>query len=329
MQVYQHYSDVSQPADPSVIAIGSFDGLHRGHQLLFDRVRELAKKMNCQAGALTFKPHPAKVLAPKFSPPLLMTHERKIEALKSLGLDFTLAQKFDAAFADLSAEDFVRRVLVEGLRVKAVVVGDDFSFGRKREGLAEDLVDLGIRHGFEVEVVRRLAVEGMIVSSTRIRSFLLQGKVRGAKLLLGRTYLVPGKVVTGRGRGRTIGFPTANLSVQTDILPARGVYVCHFWQAGQKEAWLAVANIGICPTFGPSELSVEVHILDQEVDELAGRQVAVGFLERLRSEHRFDTPQDLCCQIEKDIIMARAAAQKYKAESTIPALDGVSLIVSK
>ncbi len=225
MQVYQHYSDVSQPADPSVIAIGSFDGLHRGHQLLFDRVRELAKKMNCQAGALTFKPHPAKVLAPKFSPPLLMTHERKIEALKSLGLDFTLAQKFDAAFAGLSAEDFVRRVLVEGLRVKAVVVGDDFSFGRKREGLAEDLVDLGKRHGFEVEVVRRLAVEGMIVSSTRIRSFLLQGKVRGAKLLLGRTYLVPGKVVTGRGRGRTIGFPTANLSVQTDILPARGVYV--------------------------------------------------------------------------------------------------------
>ncbi|MBW1807153.1 MAG: bifunctional riboflavin kinase/FAD synthetase [Deltaproteobacteria bacterium] len=328
MKVFEHYSNVPQPADSSVIAIGSFDGLHRGHQLLFERVRKLAKEKNCLAGALTFRPHPAKVLAPKFSPPLLMTHERKIEALESLGLDFTLAQKFDAVFADLSTEDFVRRVLVESLGVKVVVVGDDFSFGRNRQGLAEDLVDLGSQHGFEVEVVRRLAVEGMIVSSTRIRSFLLQGKVRGAKLLLGRTYLVPGQVVTGQGRGRTLGFPTANLAIQTDILPARGVYVCHFWQAGQKEAWLAVTNIGICPTFGPSKLSVEVHILDEKVAELAGQLVVVGFLERLRSEHRFDSPEDLCRQIEKDATQARAAALQYKADSNIHALDGVRLIVS-
>jgi len=244
MKVYEQFKDIPEATTPSVVSIGSFDGFHQGHQLLFKRIKDRAKQKRWQVGVLTFFPHPAKVLAPKYSPPLLMSQERKLRAFEALGFDFVLSQRFTKHFAALSAKDFVRQVL-KSLSAKEVVVGDDFSFGRSREGLAEDLKILGHKQGLEVEVIRRLVVEGMVVSSTRIRAFLLQGKVRGAAVLLGRPYVIAGRVVSGAGRGRKLGYPTVNLQSDAEILPARGVYACYLWHEEQSQGLFGVANVGI------------------------------------------------------------------------------------
>ncbi len=323
MRRYEDFREMKSVRKPCVVAIGSFDGLHRGHQLLFRRVCEDASRMNVEAGVLTFKPHPARVLAPRYAPPLIMPEERKLRALARLGLDFTLQQRFDGGFAALTAEEFSSRVLAGAMDARLVVVGDDFTFGRDRAGHAEDLARHGKRLGFEVQVTRRLAVEGMIVSSTRIRSFLLQGKVKGAALLLGRPYAVTGKVVSGAGRGRQMGFPTVNIKTDCDILPARGVYACHFRPPDSAPARPAATNIGVCPTFGASRLSVEAHVLDGDVGDLTGRRVALGFLERLRPEQRFESPADLQNQIGTDVLQAREVVMAHKATAAIDPFDGI------
>lgn len=324
MKLYEHFEDLPRSPEPCVVTIGSFDGLHRGHQLLIGKVRQQAKEAGLQSAVLTFWPHPAKVLAPLYSPPLLMSPERKVRALESLGLDFTLVQRFDQEFAGLTAEDFSRRVLAEGLSARRVVIGDDFTFGRDRRGMAEDLLELGRQHGYEVEIVRRLSVEGMLVSSTRIRSFLLQGKVRGAALLLGRSYRIEGVVAPGRGRGRKLGFPTANVESDAEILPARGVYVCHLHLEGEPKGRWAVCNVGHNPTFGHQELGLEVHALSPP-GELLEKRVAVGFIQRLRAEVRFESPEALAEQIQKDVDEAIRVKDQQNEGVEINGLDGIVL----
>jgi riboflavin kinase/FMN adenylyltransferase len=324
MKIYEHYEDLPSPGKPCVVTIGSFDGLHRGHQLLIEKVRAHAGPAGHLSAVLTFRPHPAKVLAPRYSPPLLMSPECKVRALGDLGLDFTLVQRFDQSFAALSAEDFSRRVLAEGLSARLVVIGDDFTFGRDRRGMAEDLRDLGRQHGFEVEIVRRLSVEGMLASSTRVRSFLLQGKVRGAAVLLGRPYRIQGEVVRGRGRGRGLGFPTANVKTDAEILPARGVYVCHLHVQGETRGMWAVSNVGNNPTFGHQELGLEVHALSEPGD-LLSRRVAVGFLQRLRAEVRFPSPRALVEQIQKDVNEAVRLKAELKHAVKLDSIDGIVL----
>jgi riboflavin kinase/FMN adenylyltransferase len=324
MKIFEHYEDLPCPGNPCVVTIGSFDGLHRGHQLLIEKVRAHAKKAGLKSAVLTFRPHPAKVLAPRYSPPLLMSPERKERALSALGLDFTLVQRFDEGFAKLSAEDFSKRVLAEGLSARLVVIGDDFTFGRDRKGAAEDLRDLGRQDGFEVEIVRRLSAEGMLVSSTRVRSFLLQGKVGGAAVLLGRPYRIQGEVVRGRGRGRSLGFPTANVKTDAEILPARGVYVCHLHVQGEPRGMWAVCNVGHNPTFGHQELGLEVHALSEPGD-LLSRRVAVGFLQRLRAEVRFPSPRDLTEQIQKDVNEAIRLKEELNHKVELDSIDGIVL----
>jgi riboflavin kinase/FMN adenylyltransferase len=324
MKVYRHFEDLPVPAKPCVVTIGSFDGLHRGHQLLIERTTEKASENGQLSAVMTFEPHPAKILAPRFSPPLLMTHERKLSALSVFSLDFTLSQRFDSEFAELTARDFARVVLAERLSASEVVVGDDFTFGRGRQGMVEDLVELGREFGFRVDVVRRKSVEGILISSTRIRSFLLQGKARAAGMLLGRPYAISGQVVTGKGRGRTIGFPTANVKTDAEILPARGVYVCDFWIEGWTEGRLAVTNVGFSPTFGPGELGVEVHVLDEAGDFLS-KIAMVGFVERLRAERTFASAQLLAEQIHKDIDQARFVGEYLNMGSVLHPLNGRQL----
>jgi riboflavin kinase/FMN adenylyltransferase len=324
MKVYRHYQDLPRPGKPCVVTIGSFDGLHRGHQLLIEKVCFRAGEGGLVPAVLTFEPHPAKVLAPLYSPPLLTTTERKIRALEALGLDFTLVQRFDEGFAGLPAEEFSRRVLAGSLAARCVVIGDDFTFGRDRKGMAEDLRDLGNKHGFEVEIVRRLSVEGMLVSSTSVRSFLLQGKVRGAAVLLGRPYRIEGEVVRGHGRGRDLGFPTANVRTDAEILPARGVYVCHLHVQGETRGMWAVGNVGHNPTFGHQELGLEVHVLSDPGD-LLSRRVAVGFLVRLRAEIRFSSPQELAEQIRRDVDEAIRIKAEQDGEVNLDSLDGIIL----
>lgn len=324
MKVFWHYEDLPRPAEPCVVTIGSFDGLHRGHQLLIEKVRSGARRSGILPAVLTFRPHPAKVLAPGYSPPLLMSPECRVRALEALGLKLALVQRFDQDFAGLSAEDFSRRVLAEGLCARRVVIGDDFTFGRDRRGMAEDLPGLGKLHGFEVEIVRRLSVQGMLVSSTRVRSFLLQGKVQGAAVLLGRPYRIQGEVVRGRGRGRGLGFPTANVETDAEILPARGVYACHLHVQGRARGMWAVCNLGHNPTFGHRELGLEVHALSDPGD-LLSRRVAVGFLRRLRAEVRFPTTRALTEQIQKDVEQAARLKAEMKHPPELDPIDGIVL----
>lgn len=324
MELYREFSRFPPDAAPCAVAIGSFDGLHLGHRLLLDRTRERAAEAGLLSGVLTFEPHPARALAPGLSPPLLMSYDCKIRALDHLGLDRVLNQRFTQAFAGLSPMAFSQKVLAGGLRAAVVVIGDDFSFGHKGQGRPEDLVAHGRQLGFEVEVVRRLAVEGMIASSTRIRSFLLQGRVRAAGLLLGRSYTVAGRVSTGAGRGRKLGFPTANLVTDAELLPARGVYVCHVWRVGWAYGRLAVSSIGTNPTFGPGPQTVEAHVLDLDED-LVDQTLALSFRERLRGEIAFGSAEELVAQIDRDVAKARQLARAYPEQPRLDPASGIDL----
>ena len=321
MEVFKHFRQMN-PRRSAALAIGSFDGLHRGHQLLLERTRERARRHDLQAGVITFRPHPARVLAPRYAPALLMPGPRRLRALSRLGFDWVLEQRFDEQFAALPAERFVVEVLCRACRASRVVVGDDFSFGRDRQGNASLLVELGRRHGFAVEVIERLTVSGMVVSSTRIRSFLLQGRVAGAALLLGRPYTLEGRVVAGEQRGRKLGFPTLNLDTPAEVVPASGVYACYYWPAGRQHGLAAVTNIGTRPTFGGRETRVEIHLPGQQLPDLRGSSGRLGFLERLREEQRFSRADLLVRQIRLDVENALQVTAAHTRWQDLSPLEG-------
>ncbi len=324
MELYSDYKQIPEGSDPCAVAIGSFDGLHLGHKLLIEKTKSFSDKMGLVSCVMTFEPHPARALAPGLSPPLLMSYHRKIRALEQMGIKRVLSQRFTQSFASLTPKNFAQEVLSDALCARVVVIGDDFSFGHRGQGRSEDLHALGRSLGFEVEVVQRLAVQGMIASSTRIRSFLLQGRVRAAALLLGHPYAVAGQVVSGAGRGRKLGIPTANLKTDAELLPARGVYMCHAWKAGWPSGRLAVTNIGTNPTFGGSVQTLETHILDIDEDLLA-QPLAIAFLQRLRGEIVFSSASELVAQIHRDEARARDLASKYPNESKLHDLGGIDL----
>jgi riboflavin kinase/FMN adenylyltransferase len=321
---FENYAQVPKDWPPCVVTIGSFDGLHLGHQHLISRVKEQAKATGQQSALLTFEPHPARVLANELSPPLLFTPERRRRALEGLGLDLLVLQRFDAQFASLGAEEFAREVLQRGLRTRQLVVGDDFTFGQNRRGRAEDLAGLGRELGFQVEVVRRVAVQGITVSSTRVRSFVMQGNVGGATLLLGRPYVLSGVVEKGFARGRKLGFPTANLRTRAELLPAPGVYVSQAWVEGDPASRPAATNVGVSPTFGPGEMRVEIHLLSPPGD-LLGKRLAVAFLEHLRGEQVFGNVKALIAQMHKDIQACREYFEAHPGRTPPHPLDGLDV----
>lgn len=324
MEVFSDYRALPPAPLPRVVTIGSFDGLHRGHQHLVARARALAQRAGGELCVLTFEPHPARALAPELSPPLLMPPRRKLRALCALGADRVLQQAFDKEFAAMEADAFVAEVLRGHLGAGWVVVGDDFTFGRDRAGRTEDLVRLGAAVGLSVEIVPRLAVEGITVSSTAVRSFLLQGNVGGAQLLLGRPYAVEGPVVPGFGRGRKIGFPTLNIATPAELLPAPGVYVCSVWDDPRRPALPAVTNVGTSPTFGPGKLRVESHLVGA-CGDWVGRPVALAFWERLRPEQVFGNVKALIAQIGRDVARARAWFAAHPEPVCLDPRDGIEL----
>ncbi len=328
MEVFSDYRRFPPASTPRVITIGSFDGLHRGHQFLVGRARELARSVGGELCVLTFEPHPARALAPDLSPPLLMPPQRKVRALYALGADRVLQQSFDKDFAALEAAAFVSTVLREHLGAGWVVVGDDFTFGRDRAGRTEDLARLGAQAGLSVEIVPRLAVEGITVSSTAVRSFLLQGNAGGAQLLLGRPYAIEGPVVRGFGRGRKIGFPTLNIATSDELLPAPGVYVCSVWDDPRHPALPAVTNVGTSPTFGPGKLRVEAHLIGASGDWV-DRPVALAFWERLRPEQVFGNVKALIAQIGRDVERARAWFAEHPEPVSLDPRDGIELTPSQ
>lgn len=292
------------PSGPTHIAIGTFDGVHRGHQALLRGAVAAARVQGGLALALTFHPHPSTVLAPHRTPPLLTSLEDRLALFRWLGLDRVLVMPFDRPLASMEASTFARDILVARLGARTVFVGYNFRFGRGASGTAADLERWGAAWGMEVHVVPPVRTEGVVVSSSWIRERLSAGDVGLAASGLGRLYSVLGSVQRGEGRGAAIGFPTANLAVPPAMaLPAGGVYAA--WVAWKGRLWPAVANLGHRPTFGGGPLRLEVHVLGLDED-LYGQSLRVGFVHRLRSEQRFEGVQQLVQQIRRDVEAARS-----------------------
>ena len=296
------------------VTIGSFDGVHRGHQaLLRDFIAE-ARQHHAPAVVVTFYPHPAEVLGNRRSPFYLSPPEEKAERIAALGADVLVTHPFNRQIAQRSAREFMEALRAH-LGLRRLWVGYDFALGRNREGDIPALKRLGEAMGYTVHVVQAYRLHGEVVSSTRIRQALAAGEVDRAAAMLGRHYAVPGKVVRGEGRGRQLGFPTANLAVWPKrMMPAAGVYAC-FAEVG-GEAYPAVVNIGVRPTFEnqPVAPRLEAHLLRFSGD-LYGQEIVVTFLARLREERRFPSPEALVEQIRRDIAAAEAVFAAPPAEA--------------
>lgn len=284
----------------AAVCLGNFDGVHLGHVALFTRAQRLGT-----LAALTFLPHPGKVLQPELAPRLITLQARKLELLDEAGLQQVIVQPFDLAFSRTPAPEF-ERMLFEALKVKAAVVGSDFTYGQKRSGTVQTLQAAAERFAAQVAVVSPVTVDGVVVSSSRVREYVLEGRVAAAHRLLGRFFDLDGTVVPGQGRGRTIGFPTANIDTQNELRPAAGVYAVRARVIGEELWHGGAANIGVKPTFGGSEVTIEAHLFDFSGD-LYGKRLRVQFIDRLRPEQRFASVAELSGQIARDVDHAREA----------------------
>lgn len=288
----------------SAVTIGFFDGVHRGHQAVIRRIVEVARERTLRPVVVTFDRHPLQTLSPGKVPPLLTTLKRKASYIEELGVDLLFVLEFTDDVSRWSPEEFVDRVLVQGLGTRHISIGTNFTFGHKAAGNFQVLADLGAANDFTVEPIGIFKVDGRPVSSTSIREALAEGDLDWPERALGRRYLVEGHVVPGAGRGRGLGWPTANLRTPDGILlPGRGVYACLASLDGATYA--AAVNIGINPTFGGEPMHLEAHLLDFDED-LLGRVLAVVFWQRLRDERRFDSPEELSSQIRQDVERTRA-----------------------
>ena len=294
-----HFPDDVRPVWLShpVLALGNFDGLHRGHQKIIERVKRGAAEHGGTPMAMTFDPHPPRVVRPDKAPPLLMTKTQRLEALHQAGIRCVAVVRFTRELSEWDPETFVRTVLVDWLRVSEVWVGANFLFGHERSGNFSLLRMLGQRYGFRADKIDPVRYKDFVVSSTRVRRLVGEGRVDEAGALLGHSFFIDGRVVEGRRRGRELGFPTANLSTENELLPPHGVYATTMTIDGVVHPGLT--NIGLRPTFGERDTTVETHLLGYSGD-LYGRAVRLGFVLRLRDERKFDDIDALRAQIEAD-----------------------------
>ncbi len=303
MTVIHYPDDATVRWHNPVLALGNFDGLHRGHMKIIDRVRRRAGERAGTPAAMTFDPHPPRVLRPDKAPPLLMTKEQKIEALSRSGMQGIAVVRFTPELSQWAPETFVRAVLVEWLHVVEVWVGANFLFGHDRAGNYSVLRSLGARHGFRAEKIDPVRYKDFVVSSTRVRRLLAEGRVDEAAALLGHHYFIDGRVARGAGRGRELGFPTANLETANELVPPAGVYATTASVDGVLQP--SVTNIGLRPTFGDVDrITVETHVLDGSPD-LYDRTVRLSFVQRLRDERAFADADALTAQIDADCRSAR------------------------
>lgn len=307
MKLIEDIDHIKEPFHRGVITIGNFDGVHIGHQALFHQVIEKADAIDGTAMAMTFEPHPIRVLKKNGHPPLITLYEQKVELIARSGIDVLICVPFTRAFAAITARAFVEEILVARLGVQAVVVGRDYTFGKNREGNLETLFGYADRFGFEVVTLDWInAANGHRgrISSTRIRKLVTEGRVAEAQKLLGRLYQIRGTVIAGRNRGgKLLGFPTANLQLHDELCPKTGIYAVTVEHAGQR--YKAVANIGYSPTFDDHQFTIEVHILDFD-RSIYGDQIRVDFVKRIRDEKKFGSISELSKQIEQDVLDARA-----------------------
>lgn len=306
LKVYRCLAEIPADFGPSVVTIGNFDGVHRGHRKILELAKRLAEQHEWRTATLTFDPHPLQVVAPERAPRLLTSIEQRREVLESWGVEAMVVLPFTAEFSKQSPEEFVEQVLVRGLRCACVVVGENFRFGHRHAGDIDTLEKLGRSHGFVTEAVGPLRMGGQTVSSSRIRAAVAAGRTGVARRLLGRPFELAGEVVPGRGIGSKSTAPTLNLNPQADLWPANGVYVSQTRELSGPRRWRSVTNVGVRPTFGDSERVVETHLLDP----LGGSPpaaIGVGFLRRLRDERPFESSEALREQIYRDI----AESERY------------------
>jgi riboflavin kinase/FMN adenylyltransferase len=305
MQVHhvdEHFDPATDIHRGAIVAIGNFDGLHRGHQALFAAARTLAAEHHLALGVVTFDPHPVRVLAPQLAPPLILRADEKLAGLKSAGVDVVYVVPFNTALATLTPDAFCNVVLKQRLGVGGVVVGEGFKFGQRAAGR---FIDLQAAFPHTSVAVLSVRDSGYVCSSSKIRELILQGHVEAAGSLLGHPYLIEGEVIRGDGRGRTIGIPTANVDSQRELLPRVGVYATiAVLDDGRRLP--SVTNIGLRPTFQGQGVRVEAHIFDLHED-LYGRRLHLDVIARLRDEQRFNGIDALVAQIHTDIAAARAA----------------------
>jgi riboflavin kinase/FMN adenylyltransferase len=310
IRVIRHPGPRSNHPSGSVVAIGNFDGLHRGHAVLIGETRELARANGKPAGVLTFEPHPRSVFFTRTEPFRLTPFRVKERELAHLGVDLLFVQHFDLAFAAKSAEDFITEIIVGAIGASHVVVGWDCTFGKARRGTPEMLHEAGLQQGFGVTVLEPVRGEGeMVYSSTHIRELLKAGKPQEAAALLGRFWEIDGRVATGDRRGRTIGFPTANLGLDDYLHPAFGVYAVRACGDGPDDPLGGrtvggVANIGLRPTVGGLVPRLEAHLFDTDTD-LYGRHLRVALVDYIRPERKFAGLDELKAQIAEDAARAR------------------------
>jgi riboflavin kinase / FMN adenylyltransferase len=303
MEVFEGIENIRRSFKNPVLTIGNFDGVHRGHQALFRKSREWAEKLDGETVVITFHPHPLQVLAPGEGPLSITSHERKLELIALCGVDVAVVVSFSREFAQMSAGDFVKTLLVGRIGPKVIIVGEDYRFGYNREGDTEFLQRMEDECGYTVETVSGVQMDGTVVSSTLIRQFIQEGDLREASRLLGRFYEIAGVVVPGHQRGgRLLGFPTANIRLSGQAPPKPGVYVVRI-DVGES-TYGGAANVGFNPTFGGTELGVEVFLFDFD-DNLYEKLIRVHFIDRLRDEKRFSGPDELALQIRKDVERAK------------------------
>jgi riboflavin kinase/FMN adenylyltransferase len=330
MRIHSGIAASARRLTRGALAIGNFDGVHLGHRGLFDAAKASARKLGGPSSALTFEPHPARLLAPDYAPPLISSPARKRELLAEAGVEELVVQPFDRAFAGTEPERFLDLVSATG--IGEVVVGADFTYGRERGGTVETLSAGLAQRGLGLHVVTPITVNGLVVSSTKIREFTLEGRVEAAAQLLGRPFDLEGDVVRGAGRGRKLGWPTANIRTDAELLPAVGVYAVRArliespaTPTSTTKSTLTyvppilgppmrgAANLGLNPTFRDDAhagsrrepLMLEVHLLDVDQD-FYGRSMRVEFVHRLRDERRFPNVEALKEQIARDVAVARA-----------------------
>ena len=307
MKIFEGSSQIKEKLQNPVVTIGNFDGVHLGHQALFKKVIDKARSLGGVSVVYTFDPHPLKVLEPDRFFPLITTREEKERVIEWSDIDVLVREKFTKGFAQLSTEDFVRNVLCNRIRAKEIFIGPDYRFGRGRKGTTDLLRSLGEGCGLSINILENIEVEGVEVRSTMIRSFILEGKVREAAHFLGRNYTLKGKVVRGIALGKKLGFPTANLEPEKELYPRSGVFAVTVLLGDNYTR--GVLNIGTNPTFPGKGFSLEVHILDFDQD-IYDRDVELIFVEKLRDEKKFETPELLVEQIRKDIEDTRKIFKK-------------------
>jgi riboflavin kinase/FMN adenylyltransferase len=302
LQIFYDLEAPSKLCQESVVTIGVFDGLHLGHRAIIQLVLTQAEKSNLSSLVFAFHPSPLALLAPEKCPPALTALPKKIEILQQLGVDIVVFARFDAYLQQMSPDDFVQLVLLQSLHAKQVVVGYDWRFGKGRTGNPELLKQLGERYKFGVTIVGPTQLHGAPVHSTRIREAISNGELDLTAQLLGRRYSIMGEVITGEGRGRQLGFPTANINPGDQMLPPNGVYAIRAKLEGRL--FDGVLNMGTRPTFGELKFQIESHLFDFE-GMVYGKTIEIFFIQKIRDERAFPNPEALSHQIQQDVAKAK------------------------